>query len=276
MAVTEYIGKHFRVTHTVEEHGPHPTIPYDYYDETFAVTFILQGKGICYIEGNGYPLEDGDLVLLSPDEIRSFRLEQSGRHERVSIYFTNTLLTDFYDYVLPLQRLYRARPIGTGNRYTPADYDPQQLLPLLQQLCGLMEAEMPEREARMHLLILQFLFVLYDRAKSVPAEGGGQSTVVAEICTYIKDHLDQNLSYTALQNRFFVSRYQLSEVFRRNTGMTLTEYIIYKRLMRVISLVRTGEGIEIAAYQAGFHTYSHFYKEFKKRYNTSPKEYLQI
>ena len=78
-----------------------------------------------------------------------------------------------------------------------------------------------------------------------------------------------------LQNRFFVSRYQLTEVFRRSTGMTLTGYIIYKRLMFVKSLVRSGEGIENAAYKAGFNTYSHFYKEFKKRYATSPKKYFR-
>lgn len=275
MAFTEYVGKHFRVKHTVEEDGPHPTIPYDYYDETYAITFILQGRGICYIEGEGYPLEDGNLVILSPDEIRSFRLEQNGRHERVSIYFTDILLTDFCDYTLPLQHLFRARPLGSGNWYTPADYDSEQILPFFQQLITFVEKETPEREARMHLMILQLLFALYDHAESMPKESDSQNNIVAELCNYIKNNLNQDLSYHVLQNRFFLSRYQLSEVFRRHTGMTLTEYIIHKRLMRVISLVRAGEGIETAAYQAGFHTYSHFYKEFKKRYNTSPKKYLQ-
>ncbi len=274
MAITKYLGKYFQVTHTVEEEGPHLTIPYDHYDETFAITIILQGKGVCYVEGNGFPLSDGDLVILSPDESRSFRFEQSGRHERLSIYFTNALLTNFCDYALPLQRLYRARPLGVGNRYTPADYPPQHFVPLFQQLCSLMAGDSPDREAWMHLLILQLLFELYSCAKTLPSQNSSQSTVITELCSYIKDHLDQDLSYTALQKRFFVSRYQLAEVFPRNTGMTLTEYIIYKRLLCVISLVRKGEGIENAAYRAGFHTYSHFYKEFKKRYNISPKKYF--
>ncbi len=274
MAINKYVGKYFRVTHTIEDDGPHLTIPYDYYDETFAVTIILQGKGVCCVEGSGYPLNDGDLVILSPDESRSFRFEQSGRHERLSLYFTDTLLTDFCDYALPLQRLFRARPLGVGNRYTAADYPSQPIAYLFQQLCTLIAEESPDREARMHLLILQLLFELYSCAKSLPAQNGSQSTVVTELCSYIKNHLDQDLSYTALQNRFLISRYQLTEVFRRNTGMTLTEYIIYKRLMHVMSLVRSGEGIENAAYKAGFHTYSHFYKEFKRRYMTSPKKYF--
>ncbi len=275
MAITKVCGKYFRATHTIEETGPHLTIPYDYYDETFAVTIILQGKGVCCVEGNSYPLNNGDLVILSPDESRSFHFEQEGRHERLSLYFTDALLTDFCDYVLPLQRMFRARPLGVGNRYTAADYPSQQIASLFQQFCTRMAEESPDREARIHLLILQLLFELYSCVKPLPVQNGSQSTVVTELCSYIKDHLDQDLSYTALQNRFFVSRYQLTEVFRRGTGMTLTEYIIYKRLMCVMSLVRSGEGIENAAYKAGFHTYSHFYKEFKKRYATSPKKYFR-
>ena len=82
------------------------------------------------------------------------------------------------------------------------------------------------------------------------------------------------LTYEHLQDKFLVSRYQLTEIFRRSTGMTLTEYILQKRLMKVISLVRDGTGIERAAFQAGFRNYSHFYKEFVKHKNISPQKYF--
>ena len=60
-----------------------------------------------------------------------------------------------------------------------------------------------------------------------------------------------------------------------NTGMTLTEYILQKRLIKVAELVRNGAGIERAAGDAGFHNYSHFYKEFVKHKGTSPRKYFK-
>ncbi len=274
MAITEYKGKEFRLTHTVEEQGPHPTIPYDYYNETFVITFLLAGKGECFVEGNRYPLLEGDLAIFSPDEIHSFQFAQEGRHERVSLYMTNRLLTEFCDYSLPLMGLFRSRPLGAGNRYAAGEYNRAEMMPLLQKLCAVAKEGASKNEPRMHLLILQILFMLYDGARPAAKESEARSTVVAELCAYIKENLAEDLSYAALQKQLFISRYQLSEVFRRQLGMTLTEYIIHKRLMKVISLVRSGEGIEYAAYCAGFHTYSHFYKEFKKRFNASPKVYL--
>lgn len=274
MAIIEYKGREFRITHTIEEQGPHITIPYDYYNETFVVTLILAGEGECFVEGNNYPLSEGDLVLFSPDEIHSFRFRQKGRHERVSVYMTNRLLSDCCDHALPLLGMFQNRPLGIGNRYAAADYDREGLLPLIRKLCVFAKEGEAESEPRMHLLILQILFMIYDAAKPGAKESEGQSNTVAELCAYIKENLAEDLSYGALQRKFFISRYQLSEVFRRQMGMTLTEYIIHKRLMKVISLVRGGEGIEYAAYSAGFHTYSHFYKEFKKRFNASPKAYL--
>ena len=84
----------------------------------------------------------------------------------------------------------------------------------------------------------------------------------------------EDLSYNALQDLFLVSRYQLTEVLARDMGMSLTEYIIRKRLNRTIVLVREGAGIEESAYRAGFNTYSHFYKEFVKYYKKSPRAFF--
>ena len=127
----------------------------------------------------------------------------------------------------------------------------------------------------MHLCVLQLLFALYDAQKSFPhpAPHHDRDSLTWDICKYIQEHLTEELTYQHLQNQFFISRYQLTEVFRRNTGMTLTEYILQKRLMQVTALVRGGAGLESAVYNAGFRSYSHFYKEFVKRHNTSPRNY---
>ncbi len=277
MPKTEYIEPHFRITHTVEKTGPHPTIPYDFYEDTFVITIILHGKGTCYIEGNNYPLSDGDIVVMTPDDIHSYNFVQSGYHERISIYLSSAVLAGLGEYELSLVQLFRT-PTGNAKYiYSNTDYNKEILLPLLDRMCETIgNTELAMQSARIYLMLIQLLFLLYDSKNNISpqTENSTEDTAVGELCRYIKEHLQEDLSYKAIQKRFFLSRYELTKKFQYHTGMTLTEYIINKRLMRVISLVRNGEGIESAVYASGFNTYSHFYKEFVKHFNISPREYF--
>ncbi len=278
MARYIYNSRFFRITHTIEEEGPHPTIPYDYYDDAFTITALLQGNGCCYVEGNCYHMSDGDLMLLGLDEIRNFRFDQEGYHERVSVYFSSAILSPLWEYELPLLTIFRAHPPGVGNKYTPKDYDGEKVEKILSELCDLIESTKDSlSDARIHLLLLQLLFELYDAHEkfTLPAVEYKNDSLILDICRYIHENLTENLSYKHLQKKFPVSRYQLTEIFQRNTGMTLTEYIIVKRLIKVNSLVRGGARIEEAAFNVGFRNYSHFYKEFLKYNHISPRKYFE-
>lgn len=276
MARREFASKYFRITHTVEEEGPHPTIPHDFYDEEYTVTVILHGGGTCFVEGNGHTLGDGVIVTTSPEEIHSYRLTQTGYHERLTVYFSGAVLSPLWEYELPLMQIFHGHPPGVGNCYTPDRYDDSQVLPVVEKLRDLVADEKStHRDGYAHLLILQVLILLSQAGKTA-----GESSIVpdektGQICRYIKENLTRDLTYEHLQEQFLVSRYQLSCVFRHNTGMTLTEYILHKRLAQAMALIRDGEGLESAAYRAGFHTYSHFYKAFKKRYGASPKAFFK-
>lgn len=278
MSRFEYNATHFKVTYTLEEEGPHPTIPYDYYDDFCAITVILRGGGSCSVEGNVYDLRQGDMILLSPDEIRSFRFHPIGCHERVSVYFSESLLVPFWEYDLPLMDVFYRRAHGLGNRYSLESDGDARISGVLEEMKTVVREENDAlHTAKLHTLILQLLFWVYASFKhDVRSDSTSpRDQIVFEICKYIKNHLEEDLSYQTLQRQLFVSRYQLTEVFSRNMGMPLTEYIIRKRLSRVISLVTAGEGIEAAAYRSGFHAYSHFYKAFLKYYKKSPRDFLK-
>jgi AraC-like DNA-binding protein len=277
MAKTEYNATCFKLTHTIEEQPPHPTIPYDYYDDNYAITILIRGEGTCSVEGNVYEIKDGDLMVLSPDEIRSFKFGNHGYHERLSVYFTDSVLLPLFEYDLPVMNVFRNRSLGLGNMYSFDIYERERIIAITDQLKELAQKENdPINTARIHTLIFQLLFWLYTsrNLKQSQERAPELDSVIFDICCYIKNNLDKDLSYKKLKDRFLVSQYQLTEVFSRNMGMTLTKYIIRKRLNRVVSLVREGWGIEESAYKAGFHTYSHFYKEFSKYYKKSQRAFF--
>jgi AraC-like DNA-binding protein len=277
MAKTEYNATCFKLTHTIEEQPPHPTIPYDYYDDNYAITILIRGEGTCSVEGNVYEIKDGDLMVLSPDEIRSFNFDDNGYHERLSVYFSDSVLLPLFEYDLPLMNIFRNRSLGLGNKYSFGEYKTKQVISILDQLKEFVQKETDSiNTAKLHTLIFQLLFWIYEshNLKKLHEISSVSNPTIFNICCYIKNNLDKELSYNTLQKLFLVSRYQLAEVFVRNMGMPLTEYIIRKRLNRTIFLVREGAGIEESAYNAGFHTYSHFYKEFVKYYKKSPRAFF--
>ena len=277
MPKTEYNSTYFKITHTIEQTPPHSTIPYNYYDDTYCITILLRGEGTCSVEGNVYEIKDGDLMILSPDEIRSFNFDDNGYHERLSVYFSDSVLLPLFEYDLPLMNIFRNRSLGLGNKYSFGEYKTKQVISILDQLKEFVQKETDSINiAKLHTLIFQLLFWIYEshNLKKLHEMSSVSDSAIFNICCYIKNNLDKELSYNTLQKLFLVSRYQLTEVFVRNMGMPLTEYIIRKRLNRTIFLVREGAGIEESAYNAGFHTYSHFYKEFVKYYKKSPRAFF--
>ncbi len=98
---------------------------------------------------------------------------------------------------------------------------------------------------------------------------------IERICTYIEEHLAEDLTYKQLQTQLQVTQHDLTGRFPRVMDTTVTDYIIKKRLKLVISKVKKGMKLEDAAYSSGFHTYSHFYKEFRKHFAVSPRAYFR-
>ena len=267
----------FYITHTIEEEGPHPTIPSDHYDENYSITIIFEGSGICSVEGTPYPLSPGTILVISPDEIRYFQLDQVGRHERMTLYFSEAIATSLLGYEMPVLERFVSNPSVGGNWFSSDRYDRDTILPIIEQIRLMLSSDTEMKGPRLHLLILQLLFALYDSVKECTEMPllYKQDVAIQEICKYIKTHLNEDLSHQFFKEHFFVSHHQLTKKFRQQTGMTLIKYINTKRLVHAVSLIRTGQQCETAAYNSGFNSYCHFYKEFVKFFGTSPTRYFK-
>ena len=101
-----------------------------------------------------------------------------------------------------------------------------------------------------------------------------ESITVFHICRYIQSHLDEQLTYANLQKRFFVGRRFLAVIFPKYVGVTVTNYIIDRRLELAVSLIQQGMSIQKAAAQSGFASCSNFFKQFRERYGSTPGEFF--
>jgi AraC-like DNA-binding protein len=98
---------------------------------------------------------------------------------------------------------------------------------------------------------------------------------IENILSFINANLDMDLSIEVLSNRFFLNKYYLMHLFKKETGFTLYSYIQKKRAIRASDLLRSGISAGEVCSLCGFGDYSTFVRTFKKEFKLPPKQYYK-
>jgi two-component system response regulator YesN len=65
----------------------------------------------------------------------------------------------------------------------------------------------------------------------------------------------------------------LGQLFRREVGMTVRQWVTHVRLDHATVLIRDGVKIEAVALIVGYRSKKNFYRQFRRRFATTPFEY---
>lgn len=106
---------------------------------------------------------------------------------------------------------------------------------------------------------------------------GAEKGVIYELVSaYIASHYAEELTNQSIAAELHYHPYYLSERMRRETGLTLHEYLLQYRIrMAVLLLENTCLSMEEIAGQTGFRTASHFTVCFKRFTGTLPSKYRE-
>ncbi len=102
----------------------------------------------------------------------------------------------------------------------------------------------------------------------------GYSLPVQKAVTYITSDLSADLSLKALSGRLNVTSSYLSSLFRKEIGMTLTDYVNQQRIAHARHLLAdTHFPIKSIALQCGIPDLNYFVRMFKRTVGVTPKVY---
>ncbi len=100
------------------------------------------------------------------------------------------------------------------------------------------------------------------------------SATVQRVILIIDNDLSANLTLSTLAGMLNISAGYLSDLFRREVGQTLTEFVNRKRIERAKQLLTTTQlQIQTIAQHCGILDVQYFSKTFKKYAGMTPKEY---
>lgn len=228
---------------------------------------FLSGKGTFHIEGNEYPLEVGDVLVMRPSESHCIKMDPAIPYERIVLNFDTAIFSAFDPDNILTHPIYHRVP-GTQNQYKRSDFPDDSYMQFLYNM--LVEGE----DCRIVILtnliqLLQKIGTVYkaQETKSVP-----ESTLEQQIIQYINRHLHDELSLGTICDRFFISRAQLCRRFKKVTGTSVGKYISVKRLIACRELILKGDKPTRVCNAFGYRDYSTFYRAYVQQFGSSPRE----
>ena len=100
---------------------------------------------------------------------------------------------------------------------------------------------------------------------------------VREVKAYLEENYHQEISLNDLADMVSLNASYLSALFKKETGMTYTEYVMFCRLEKAKELLAdTGKGIAEIADAVGYHDTRHFSKLFTRNIGLKPSEYRKL
>lgn len=124
---------------------------------------------------------------------------------------------------------------------------------------------------------LQYRMVLTFTERVEKLHSGSQNSKLAvDVSNYIQHHLSEAITTQAIADSMFLSRPYLSRKFKEETGESLTDIILKKKIEEAKRLLRYSDksATAIGAY-LGFSSLGHFSKAFKKCTGRTPTEYRE-
>lgn len=119
---------------------------------------------------------------------------------------------------------------------------------------------------------MEWLTTLLDRFDEQQLGKG----TIREICLYIRQHYNENITLNGLAERFFLHPNYLSRLFKEKTGKNFIEYLTEVRMERVKELLKSSDLkiVEICA-MTGYDNPRYFSKVFKQATGMTPREYRE-
>lgn len=102
----------------------------------------------------------------------------------------------------------------------------------------------------------------------------GYSKVIKEVISYIDFHYAEDLNLTFFAEMFSLSKNYLSGLFKKEAGITLTDYIHQVRIRHAITLINSSSlPVTTVAASCGYNDINYFIRLFKRTCGMSPKQY---
>ena len=252
-----------------------------HWHEEAELTLITKGSCTYHIHLDSYNVVQGDILFIPPAELHSINTPAGTEMTSTTFVFHMDFLTTSTADICTARYL---KPISHHTLTLPCVIRPDHPAyeKLRETICAMDQAYEEKKEGyemMLKALLLYALSVLlpYRQTAEVRPQPEDERTAKLKlVLEYIGEHYSEELTIPQLARLCFFSEYHFMRFFKKYTGMSCLEYIKNLRLEKAASrLAQGGQSVLEVSLSCGFANLSYFYREFRKKYGMTPKQFIK-
>ena len=255
-----------------------PAIPFEWhYNSEYELTLTLNSRGQRFIGDNIAAYDDGDLVLIGPKIphtwCSSADCGAGPTHQALVLWFSEAFVQNLvrsHVELRPIQLLLEksTRAIEFSKEVRA------QANPII---CAMLNQTAEDRLPA----LLQLLNLLSRDAKARPLTSAPAHAMpdageerIGRVLSYMHEHYREQNTVHQLSQIAALSRSSLHRLFRLQTGMTTTAYIMRLRIGNACAfLINTEKPISWIADHVGYRNLANFNRQFKATKGQTPRQF---
>ena len=224
--------------------------------------YVKSGISRVTVDNKAYPLKEGDLLLVFPNQIHFYQDETP--IDACMMIFVPDLFTDLNEI---FQKKSPVSPI------LHADQLPRDISEQLAKIHERLNTEDSFSRISAKGCLLSLLSELLPQMTLVDAPADQDS--IKRLLTYCTEHYAEPLSLELLSRNLHLNKYYISHIFRERMNISYKDFINQLRVEHACRLLVKDAQITEVAYASGFSTIRTFNRAFQKHMEMTPRDYMK-
>lgn len=270
----------FQITTAIIQPSHHMP-SYYHWHECLEISYVQEGKGEYYVEGQTFSMEAGDIILFNNIEPHAWRAIPPHPMVQPVIVFHPSLIWSGsenlfdYQYLKPF-----VEKCTTFNNKLPSN---SPVTRRIYKLLLYIQEEYNKKEIGYQLMIktklMEIMTLLIrhfqdEKKRSELLHKKKQKLQRLEkVMQYIKQNYASSITLEEVSKVACMSPNYFSTVFKQTLGVSFSEYLTRFRISKAISLIHgTDRTLVDIATSCGFNSMSNFYRAYQKYHGGNPSD----
>ena len=240
----------------------------------YELVFGVSGSAVYRVEGESYTVEKNTLLLIGPTVLHKLSIPGDAQFERHTVYIHCAGISSTASHLVA--QCCRQSGINVSSAFF-AGSDLEEVRMLFDTVAH--AAASPDETVRG--LVPHFMDAMLSRLLMLSLEkhpvriGVSNTKTVDKLTSYLSRHFTENLTLEEIADRFSISKDYCSRLFRKATGFSVKQYILYHRVLYARQLLSENHTAAETAKLVGFQSYTSFYRAYHQITGHSPMDDLE-
>ena len=263
----------------IQKDKKNTSMPNYHSHDNFEIYYLCSGERYYFIKDKTYHVQQGNVVVIDKNVLHRTNACGTKGYERILVSFSESFIYGvikalnggvFDDTLFGL--------VTNGFSIIKPNVASQQFI---EDVLNKMEKEFEgDKKHRNKMLVTTLanllLYLSRINVSEVVNDDNVSSThkIVSEIVAFINANYYDDIKLSFIANKFFISEYYLSRVFKKVTGMSFTEYVNNVRIREAKQMLASGKKtVTEVGFSVGFKSSTHFGRVFKEITGVSPLKF---